>query len=269
MSLSLHSSLLLSANVLAICSPFFKRYRLNSFSYSRVYPDGARTELWSDVHALEHTFFIKKYIVGAYTPKYFLDDEKYIYLPSKVNDYPSQWKRKYTSQLVDQREYFNHDHCFMVVNRGLKFYEYFIFYTPVTSRSTLNFYFNNLDILENFSDHFKVVAADLIKLSDAERFTTDLSKLSISENNIPLFQDQKHRFTLSNSLSIRESQIAHLLLTGKTAREVGEVLHISKRTAESHIDHIKIKLNCHNKSDLINLLYKMNDDAKNSIVLVD
>src|ERR1700732_375019 len=116
---SLHFSLLAAEKILAICEPFFKQYNLNCFSYSRVYPDGERTELWSDAKALEHTFFNKKYIVGAYTPKYFSDGERYAYVQSKVIEYPRLWREKYTNQLVDQREYFNHDHCFMVINRAI------------------------------------------------------------------------------------------------------------------------------------------------------
>lgn len=260
----LHISLSLSEKVLAICTPFFKSYQLNAFSYSRVYPDGERTELWSDIQAFEHTFFKKKYIVGAYTPQYFGNDESYIYLPSKVNEYPLQWKNKYTNQLTDQREYFNHDHCFIVINREPKFYEYSIFYAPVALRSVLNFYVNNLDILKNFSAHFKVIAADLINLADANRLRSDIL-LSITENNAPLLQDKKYECVLSNALSTHETQITHLLRTGKTAREVGEILHISKRTAESHIEHIKIKLNCCNKSELIDLLYRMNENIKETL----
>lgn len=52
-------------------------------------------------------------------------------------------------------------------------------------------------------------------------------------------------------LTERQSEILYLFILGKTMREIGEFLMISKRTAEYHIDNIKRKFNCHNKGELI------------------
>ena len=43
-------------------------------------------------------------------------------------------------------------------------------------------------------------------------------------------------------LSSRELEIAELIGEGLTNREIGELLVISTRTVESHVDHIKAKL---------------------------
>ena len=68
-------------------------------------------------------------------------------------------------------------------------------------------------------------------------------------------------------LTGRECQCLVELLSGKTAKAIGTVLGISHRTVTSHLNALKLKLNCHYKSDLIKyVLQKTNflhsiDDA--------
>lgn len=57
-------------------------------------------------------------------------------------------------------------------------------------------------------------------------------------------------------LSGRELDCARLLLQGKTASETARELFISSRTVETHLSHIKDKLNCRTKSELISRLSK-------------
>ena len=69
MKLRKHPSFLHSDEVKQVCSGFFQRAGLNAFSYSIVYKDLSRTELWTDAEALEYSFFTKKYIPRIYTPE--------------------------------------------------------------------------------------------------------------------------------------------------------------------------------------------------------
>jgi DNA-binding NarL/FixJ family response regulator len=52
-------------------------------------------------------------------------------------------------------------------------------------------------------------------------------------------------------LSLREKEILQLLASGKSNREIAEMLHISVTTAESHRSSILQKLHLHNIADLI------------------
>ena len=52
-------------------------------------------------------------------------------------------------------------------------------------------------------------------------------------------------------LSKRQMTCARLLLSGKTAKEIAISMHISHRTVESYMETLKLKLNCHNKTELI------------------
>ena len=51
------------------------------------------------------------------------------------------------------------------------------------------------------------------------------------------------RTTCGNSLSNREEQVYYLVGKGYSTREIAELLHISRKTVESHKEKIKVKLN--------------------------
>jgi two-component system response regulator NreC len=52
-------------------------------------------------------------------------------------------------------------------------------------------------------------------------------------------------------LSLREKEILQLLASGKSNRDIADMLHISVTTAESHRSNILQKLHLHNLADLI------------------
>jgi len=52
-------------------------------------------------------------------------------------------------------------------------------------------------------------------------------------------------------LTSREIQVLRLLLLGYPARQAGEVLNLSPKTVESHVDKIRVKLQASTKGDII------------------
>jgi DNA-binding CsgD family transcriptional regulator len=52
-------------------------------------------------------------------------------------------------------------------------------------------------------------------------------------------------------LTDKQENVLFLLVRGKTSKEIANILHISPRTVECHIDALKNKLKCLYKSDLI------------------
>lgn len=52
-------------------------------------------------------------------------------------------------------------------------------------------------------------------------------------------------------LSARELECIFLQIRGKTAKEIAEILGLSKRTIEFYIDNMKSKFGCFNKTELI------------------
>lgn len=55
----------------------------------------------------------------------------------------------------------------------------------------------------------------------------------------------------NDNLSLRERQVLEQLAHGKTNKEIGDCLFISKFTVDTHLRNIKEKLNLHKKGELI------------------
>lgn len=228
-----------------LCKPFFDDSGLNAFSYSRVFNDGSRSELWSDAAAFEHTFKKARYIVGAYTPQFFSRQERYSVLQKKVETYPRELRERYTQQLIDQRELFDHDNCFMIINKKEGLVEYFIFYASRENGMAINFYFNGVDKLEDFSSYFVNSAQKLIAFADNNKIDAKISFFNKGVRN--------ERSALE-VLTSREKDVAKILVTGATIKDVGVALRISPRTVECHVANMKIKLSCTRKSALVKQL---------------
>ncbi len=59
------------------------------------------------------------------------------------------------------------------------------------------------------------------------------------------------------TLSRREKEIAYYLLRSYSATEIAKSLAISIRTVETHLNHMKSKLRCSNKLQLVNKLFEL------------
>lgn len=78
--------------------------------------------------------------------------------------------------------------------------------------------------------------------------------LGIMGVSIPITDDflwQICQVNYHQILSRRECEVLFYVLNGMSAKTISEVLSISRRTIETHVDNIKIKLNCPSKQALI------------------
>jgi DNA-binding CsgD family transcriptional regulator len=60
----------------------------------------------------------------------------------------------------------------------------------------------------------------------------------------------------SYGLSAREVQVLRLVLEGKTYVQASDLLYISKKTVDSHVQHIYSKVGVRNKLQLMQKLYR-------------
>ncbi|MFI5343265.1 MAG: LuxR C-terminal-related transcriptional regulator [Chlamydiales bacterium] len=136
--------------------------------------------------------------------------------------------------------------------------EFFIFGTANAYQSVK--LYNELPMLRLFIKRFKEEFHSLYR--DLDDYQVDVASLigpSFQKLNIQLFTEQRnhHRFlqemgieTLAN-LSNREKDVAKCLTKGYTASQISKELFISTRTIEHHLEHLKDKLDCFSKSELI------------------
>ncbi len=72
-------------------------------------------------------------------------------------------------------------------------------------------------------------------------------------------------------LTPREKDILFFLCKAKTAKQIALILNISPRTIYSHIEHLKQKLNCHTKGELVDAAYQtgFSHELPSQIALID
>lgn len=63
-----------------------------------------------------------------------------------------------------------------------------------------------------------------------------------------------HDFSIVEKLTERESEIASLLITGKTYRMIAEQLHVSENTVKTHVKNIYSKAGVQNRTELMNIM---------------
>lgn len=61
---------------------------------------------------------------------------------------------------------------------------------------------------------------------------------------------------VNQELKSREIQIIQLICQEKTTNEIGEILCLSKRTVETHLQNIKKKIHCSTKVGIVKFAYK-------------
>ncbi|OJW47101.1 MAG: hypothetical protein BGO67_10345 [Alphaproteobacteria bacterium 41-28] len=131
----------------------------------------------------------------------------------------------------------------------------------------MNFYVNNISFLENFAYYFREKISKKILEAPKDIY------IRIRKNANPIIiEDAKelcinselsssHKFTLHLngkwiSFSQRQIQCLSLLYRGKTAKEIGLILNLSYRTIESYLDTLRLKLECHTRKQIIDLLFE-------------
>jgi len=89
-----------------------------------------------------------------------------------------------------------------------------------------------------------------------------INKLGIIDRSIRGHSNTQIQYILSDNfqdfdISKREAVCLFYLIRGKTAKEIGLILGISKRTAEKHLESIRAKFNCESKSQVISKAIEM------------
>ena len=107
-------------------------------------------------------------------------------------------------------------------------------------RQGVSGYLNKDNVAEELILALSRVAAGKVYLGEA-----------ISEYLADSVKEPKKKIEAAAILNERESDCLRLVVEGKTAKEIAEILFISRRTVENHKNSILKKLNLHKTSDLI------------------
>ncbi|MEX2233518.1 MAG: response regulator transcription factor [Cyclobacteriaceae bacterium] len=91
-----------------------------------------------------------------------------------------------------------------------------------------------------------------------ERYFNDAIKKLIFDDFYSVEKLKNPKKALPNQLTKREGEVLALVASGKSNRDIAEVLFISVKTVETHKTHILIKLGLNNNAELIRYAIKNN-----------
>ncbi len=203
---------------------------------------------------------IKNYMFCPWIDENLLTQNKFYYFrPPSLND-------KFDQVIFDYKSYFNVHYPFYLFEIYENYYESFAFATPIDNPAIINFYLNNLTLLENFKHYFRDKAASLIKRASINKIhlldsmRSNIQKLNINKNPEVLFNVKKYRFNYNGkslSLSKREMESCQYLGQGYTAKETANLLKISPRTVEQYLNNVKEKSGLKTKSQIADLMMRL------------
>ena len=245
-----HISFISSDFINQLCAPILTKLNLNAFSYSKIYIDGSRLELWTDAYALEHTFITSPYLLNVYSPD-LIGNDRYCVYEYKVKNYTDKLVELYYHQLNDQKEIYNHANCFFIINREPTYTEYFVFYSPKSNTNAINMYYNHLDEMNEFVKYFLANAKDIIKKADANRLIPAWRDVD------PRILKRKEYNPNNDGLSPQEKRVAYMIMAGESAKTIAFNISVTPKTAENYIANIKRKIGTNSKRELIKKLYRM------------
>ncbi len=246
MLLNNNLSLLFHQEIQGICKPFFDQYRLNHLNYMRLYNDNTVFYLCNGYGWLEHYLKQSYPMIGAFEQK-----------PELRNFHYVLWSALDENDLIlkDTREIFNTHHGIAIIKKYKDYYEFYNIGTDNKSQHSINFFINNYDILNQFTHVFKDKAAKLMRLACTNRIA-----LAKPVNGQAQLKDSLIKASYQSSARLancdKKTELAcltkaelvciKLYVAGKISKEIANMLGISERTVEKHIENIKLKLNCKN-----------------------
>jgi DNA-binding CsgD family transcriptional regulator len=245
------------------CQPLFDKTPVTYFEFVRLYPSGHVIKLDTQSGVLSYILGNDLYL----KPTEITSFERYMLMSNLMSESIANIKSDTLSHY--QRE-FNIDHFFFINEQQKDYSESCVFGSD--NSSSIAFYMNNIDMLEKFCLYFKSKAINLIDRAFKQRLLLPEWRDFLSQQ----IASKQEQDSLDSSLNLtsltfvidgerialteRESECLKPYLKGQSSKVIANQLKISARTVETHIDHIKTKLNCKSKSDLYDFMTNMKLD---------
>lgn len=251
-------------NITQIAKPLFTHSPICYFDYTRMYFDGS----WS--------FFASGKGINEY-----LCDEGFTFVPNinitkqhtftLLSSTPA-----FTPYLAQIKQHFNLDNLFSYIKKEDKFIDIYLFGADKNNLDTVDFYFNNLDLIRQYTRYFHHTASDLVALADTNRidipkrlkktYHQAFEKAQLARNDdsyqSSYFSSSDHSIILNEekiAFTSRELSCIKLLLKGFTAKMIAKNFALSPRTIEQYLEKIKVKLHCHSREQLIYKLLEISE----------
>lgn len=241
--ISNHLAITSSKEIADMMLPQLNKHGITVFNFYREYADGSFIRLSS------HREWAERYFKKGYANKLHKIPSAYITKP--VNYFV--WLTKdYPEMLIDAATNFDISNGVSIVHRHKDYIDFFGFGSSRNNFSIINFYINNLDLLQKYSSYFTEQSKSLITSSEKDKLIlVNPTEQNRNEANSPSNLIFNKVSTPQIKLSNRQYHCAKLLILGKTYKEIATAFNLSVRTVEDYVEQLKIKFGCRNKSELI------------------
>ena len=243
-----------------LSKPLHKYFGINSFGYMRTYKDCKYLSLLDGHEGFINSFYER---AKKSDPHFIKALQNTPYGEPSYSLWPVNCSSSNSPPILSLLNAHDLWHGFQITYRREEYCEMFSFTFSKQAGDRSAFYMENIPILHKFIASFKTQAADLIEKQHKdnlalypEKFCTDY----IDSNNYKQFLlNLDKSLTLKDlsgniaHLTYRESECLKILVKNKTCKEIANMLEISPRTVELHIQNIKQKLKINFKSQLIDI----------------
>lgn len=237
-------------SVQQICAPL-SEIGINGFIFMRQFPDGKFVDLATQMEWGE--FFLEKFLAGEYTKDTVAN---HMFMRSDVN----LWVSNPNNEIwIEGQQLFGFGNGVSIANHHQDYSDVFCFYSDADDYQINETYLRNFSQLKLFADYFVDRAQKLIKKGEKNPLQSpriylsdDVDSEHCSNNSGPLFVD----ISPFGKLSKREMDCLRLLVDGKSAKQIGDLLFISPRTVEGHLKKAKEKLNCSTLAQLSSMVVR-------------
>ncbi len=260
-----HYSRKIAGDVGEICEPL-RGYGITFFLYARLFNDGTLLHLTQNWDAL-HYHYKKQHLISPPISNQSLGN-KFFFLPSVIDH------EGFNKANSDWRNLFNIDIPIYFIEHYHQYMELIIYSSTSNNHEILNFYLNNIDILEKFKFYFRDKANKLIAKSNKNKIQlpkemySNLGNINVSTESVIVKRKFLKHLEVKNyilpgkhqdiSLSSRELDVIKELANGCTLKETGKTLDLSPRTVETHLNNLKSKLKLQRKTEIIKLISDLN-----------
>lgn len=256
-----HPFLNISLDLAELCKPL-ELFGIHHFTYLKKFNDGSKISLSNK----------PKWISDYYN----LNLQQSSLFESKPDVYQSSFNvflGDYDLEVHRHGKlYYNTMHSISISEPQSDSCEFYLFATNPDNEQIIHYLNNHREILYHFITFLKDRGTLLFKSAEKNKIILPEKQINPPEIlNINYQKLEEHKklffrttpirhFTLkqeehqNTKLSQREVDCIYHLLHQKTALETADLMNISRRTVESYFENIKIKLNCKNKTEIMEKL---------------
>ncbi len=256
-----HSAYKYASDVKQICEHLFANTPIHYFAICRAYKNGDYSGLLSDIRFAD--FYLKNDYqdIGVERQMVTLASHD---LPWNLDAYKPTSRK--VQLLYDAMIQLGHGSGILIpVNETAEYKEGCIITTPYAADSHDPYLIENIPLLKNFILYFR---EKLQMDKQLQKGYNIRYESRIPNNSIAVADDPTTKFTIKKyylggpfndiAFSKREAECLQQLFYGKTAKMIAQILQISHRTVESHIEKIKLKTTCASLAELCKKLEQCN-----------